>query len=114
MTNDTPTSHKEDMHRIYSCATYAVNYNRYGYELGHCFVAAYSLYHDVCSIIEELDSGDMDASAAMDDLVELDAQGEVIVGTGDSPHEAMLSLHEKVVAEWRGANHAIMPATIVF
>lgn len=101
MDNDTLTSHKEDMHRIYSCATYAVNYNRYGYELGHCFVAAYSLDYDVCSIIEELDSGDMDASAAMNELVSLVGRGEAIVGTGYSPHEAMVNLHEKVVAGWR-------------
>lgn len=106
MNNDTPVSHKKDMHRIYSCATYAVNYNRYGYELGHCFVAAYSLSHEVDDIVSELDCGDMHASIAMSELVALIERGEAIVGTGDSPHEAMMNLHEKVVADWRRARHS--------
>lgn len=49
--------------------------------------------------IEELNSGDMDASAAMNELASLVGRGEAIVGTGDSPHEAMVNLHEKVVAD---------------
>lgn len=85
---------------MYSSASYAVNYNRYGYVFGHCYVAAYSLSVDVVELISELDAGDLDASEAADMLSEDEKTKSLIVATGKSPVDAMQNLHNKVIKWW--------------
>ena len=114
MPEPTWREHNEYPERFRSWAaldlTFAINYNRYGYSLGHGYVAV-CVYHDmdeaVREAVDELEGGDLEASDAMDWL--LARRDKLWIGCHPNPVKAVEQCVDQAYSFWEAMDRKQHP-----